>query len=65
MRLCLTVPNGTPWTVKLEQRANRLFRVTYGKQVDDHLTYSDAAAKLGQAIMHAAACEGRLDNDGE
>ena len=48
--------------IKLEQHsANSMrFRVTYGLQVDDRLGYSDAAAKLGQAIMHCAACDGKF-----
>lgn len=50
--------------IKLEQRTNKLFRVTYGLQVDDDLTYSQACEKLGEAILHDAACEGRLENDG-
>lgn len=38
------------------------FTVQYGLQVDMELTYEQAAAKLGQALMHMLACEGRLDN---
>lgn len=51
--------------IRLEQseakaRGN-LFRVTYGQQVRDSLSYREAAQELGGAIMHAAACEGLLD----
>jgi hypothetical protein len=28
----------------------------------DNLDYCRAAAKLGESIMHAIACEGKLDN---
>lgn len=53
----------TPWgPIKLEQINRNCFRVTYGKQVDDGLTYTEAAAKLGQAIMHYLACLDKLDN---
>lgn len=64
MRVCHEFPDlQTPWgPVKLEQRGKDNFRVTYGKQVDDYLCYTDACAKLGQAILHHLACEGRLDN---
>lgn len=39
------------------------FAVQYGQQLDHSLSYEEAAAKLGQAMMHALACEGRLNND--
>ena len=48
--------------IKLEQIGRDNFTVTYGAQVDSRLRYGEAAAKYGQAIMHALACEGRLDN---
>lgn len=48
--------------LQLEQRGKDNFRVTYGKQVDDNLNYGEAAAKLGQALMHSLACDGKLDN---
>lgn len=60
-RLCWTVDiNSFP--IELRQRGKDRFVVIYGLQVDDELTYGAAAAKLGQAIMHALACEGQLDN---
>jgi hypothetical protein len=61
MTLCFEIAE-KPWPIRLEQRGSKnSFRVTYGFQVDDHLTYEQAAAKLGQAIMHRAACDGMLD----
>lgn len=54
--------NDLAFPIKLSQRGRDNFTVTYGLQVDKNLSYGDAAAKLGQAIMHAAAFEGRLDN---
>jgi hypothetical protein len=47
--------------IRLEQRGREAFVVTYGQQVDKG-DYEHASRKLGQAIMHALACEGRLDN---
>ena len=64
MRLCWEFHDlRTPWgPIKLEQRGVHSFRVTYGKQVDDGLTYGRAAAMLGSDIMHWLACESHLDN---
>lgn len=50
------------WLIQLSQTGIDRFTVRYGAQSDDNLTYGGAAAKLGQAIMHALACEGKLDN---
>lgn len=38
------------------------FAVRYGLQLKEGLSYAEAAAELGACIMHALACEGRLDN---
>jgi hypothetical protein len=59
MKVCFEYEN-----ITLEQRTNKLFRVTYGLQVGDDLTYSQACTNLGEALLHNAACEGRLENDG-
>jgi hypothetical protein len=48
--------------IKLEQRANGTFRVTYGMQIKDYLSYVEAAHELGKYIFHALACASRLDN---
>lgn len=51
--------------ITLEQRgANGRFTVTYGLQRKTGLTYSEAAAELGAAIMHWQACNGLLGNEG-
>lgn len=39
------------------------FSVQYGKQLDTGLSYAEACTELGAAIMHALACNGRLDNE--
>ena len=50
------------FSIALAQRGPDDFRVTYGAEVDTRLTYARACAKLGQAVMHALACEDRIDN---
>jgi len=37
------------------------FTVQYGAQVVKNLTYSAACGELGSCIMHAATCDGRID----
>lgn len=49
--------------IKLEQTARGAFRVTYGMQVRTGLTYTQASKELGKSIMHALACDGKLDNE--
>jgi hypothetical protein len=61
MKLCFEVRNG-PWPIQLWQRGKDNFKVVYGLQIDDNLTYARAAAKLGEAVMHMRACDGELDN---
>jgi hypothetical protein len=62
MRVCFLIDE-LPWLIRLEQHETEdLFCVTYGFQVDDGLTYSEAASKLGQALMHRAACDGMLES---
>lgn len=56
------------FNIKLEQRETpgpRAFRVTYGAQVRDRLTYVEAAHELGECLMHCLACESKLDNTGD
>jgi hypothetical protein len=52
------------YSVELAQHEDRqgLFRVTYGCQVTDNLTYEQASAEFGSCLLHAATCEG-LAND--
>lgn len=50
------------FTITLEQQSPKHFRVTYGKQVKSGLAYREAATDLGCCIMHALACDGKLDN---
>lgn len=58
-KLCRRFPE---YDVRLYQRARDKFAVVYGKQVEDALSYGAACDKLGQALMHAMACNEDLDN---
>lgn len=60
-RQCWTTTiGGLPIT--LIQTGVDRFTVAYWKETNGGLTYAEACAKLGQAIMHALACDGKLDN---
>lgn len=58
----------TCWSIRigfyiaLEQAGPDDFCVRYGRQIDEGLSYSQAASKLGQAIMHALSCDALVDN---
>lgn len=49
------------YPIKLEQAGRDRFIVTYGLEVKKG-DYEYAAKNLGAAIMHALACESKLDN---
>jgi len=62
MKTCIKITR-LAFPVRLEQYgASGLFRVVYGKQVKRGLSYGQAAFELGKSIMHALACDGKLDN---
>lgn len=48
--------------VELSQRGPEDFCVIYGTQVVAPLTYADACAKLGQALLHGLSCDDKVDN---
>jgi hypothetical protein len=48
--------------IALIQNGVNRFTVKYGLQIKAKLTYSEAASELGACIMHALACDGKLDN---
>jgi hypothetical protein len=50
------------YDIKLIQTNFDRFTVRYGKQVKTDLNYGQAARELGTAIMHAVACDGKLDS---
>ena len=47
--------------IKLEQKNNKNFRLTYGEQIFENLNYTSATETLGECILHAKACEGLID----
>lgn len=62
IRTCFEHTIASNWVIKLEQRGKDNFRVSYGADVKDNLTHNAAALQLGAVIMHALACEDKLDN---
>lgn len=48
--------------IELWQTSKYSFTVVYGKQVMKRLPYHNAAEELGQCLMHALTCEGKIDN---
>jgi hypothetical protein len=48
--------------IALYQKSKDCFAVQYGMQLDKELKYSEACSKLGEAILHALACQSKLDN---
>jgi hypothetical protein len=48
--------------IVLSQNGPDDFTVTYGRQIRANLDYVRASAELGACIMHALACDGKLDN---
>lgn len=61
MKTCLDL-NDLAFPISLKQKGRDNFTVTYGLEKTEGLNYADAARKLGQSIMHALACNSRLDN---
>ena len=51
------------YEIKLMQHGKNRYSVSYGQQFNCDLTYSEACSALGASIMHALACEGKLDNE--
>lgn len=48
--------------VTLEQHSNGKFRVIYGKEVRDNLSYGAAARELGECLLHSMSCASLLDS---
>jgi hypothetical protein len=61
-RTCFELTDNDVAPIRLIQVGKDNFTVQYGKQVKQKLSYSKAALELGSAIMHALACDGKLDN---
>lgn len=54
-------PHGSQF-IELRQQGRDRFSVRYGLQLKTEMSYAAACSELGACIMHAAACEGLLDN---
>ena len=48
--------------IELIQTGVDRFTVRYFKQITSGLNYGEAAMEYGYCIMHALACEGKIDN---
>lgn len=53
---------GLAFPVQLSQDGKDQFTVRYGLQTKTDLTYAQAATEYGACIMHALACDGKIDN---
>lgn len=62
MRHLHTVEIPGQYPVTLELRASGGFRVIYGKEIHDRLSYNEAARHFGESVLHALACDGQLNN---
>jgi 16S rRNA A1518/A1519 N6-dimethyltransferase RsmA/KsgA/DIM1 with predicted DNA glycosylase/AP lyase activity len=60
-KLCHAIKD-LAFPISLSQKGRDNFTVVYGKQVAERLTYAQAAEEYGRSIMHALACDGKLDN---
>jgi hypothetical protein len=60
-KTCFELPE-TAFPIRLLQNGIDSFTVEYGKQVHSGLSYGAACTELGQAIMHALSCDGKVDN---
>ena len=67
MKTCyeLTIPGQCPIKLEQSEGVKALFRVTYGADQRNSLTYAQACRELGSVILHALACNGDINNDGE
>ena len=63
-KLCFEITS-LAFPIRLYQKGKNRFDVHYGKQLRLGLTYQAAAKDLGQSILHALACDGKIDNRGE
>jgi hypothetical protein len=59
-KVCIELDLAFP--VRLLQFGRDDFTVVYGLQIKSGLNYTDAAYEFGCCVMHALACDGKLDN---
>lgn len=51
-----------PFSIELWKAGPDDFTILYGLDIKKGLTYVAAATELGRCIMHALACESKIDN---
>jgi len=56
--------NDLAFPISLTQTRDDLFTVRYGVQVKTGLNYATAARELGECILHALACDSKINNGG-
>lgn len=61
MKTCYEIKD-LAYPIVLKQRGRDNFTLVYGKQIRAHLSYAEAGCELGLAVMHALACESKIDN---
>lgn len=61
-KLCYMIKNGQ-YPISIYQHGPDNFRIQYGLQIKDHLSYADAAKEFGECVFHFLACESKLDNE--
>ena len=61
-KICFRWNDNNVAEIKLIQTGVDSFTVVYGLQTKKSLRYVAAATELGACIMHALACDGKLDN---
>ena len=61
-RTCFEIPDTEiAYGIKLTQQGKNKFTVRYGAQTEQHLTYEEAGKSLGEAILHALCCDGKIE----
>ena len=50
------------YNIVLSQTEPDNFTVQYGEEIESNLDYSQAAKSIGFCIMHALACDGKINN---
>lgn len=65
MKHVATFEQGLDTPVTIQQRADGTFKVTYGLEVYDNLTYELACTQLGGVLMHSLACAGHITDTEE
>lgn len=59
-KVCIFIDGDNP--VGLYQHGKDSFKVVYGEEVHNFLTYSEAAKEYGECIMHSLQCAGLIHN---